>query len=173
MTEKRELIEAARKFGVQYKGLALAADLLENVEGIEQAGREAQMRLDALRQQEEQARSDAEKIIEAAGQEAAAAQAEIAEQRRRDAELTDAAKREAAAIIDKAHEQAGRIVADARAISAGHEQAAEEHKKVLADIKAEIARRNGEHDIAAAKVAEAMAEHDRVTKMIEDLKAKF
>lgn len=173
MSDESEFIAAARRFGVQFKGLLHAADIMEDIEKHKTAAREAEQRLEALRGKLLDAEADIENAHRTADEKIKgklfAADQEIAEKHRKADE-----------IIDQAHEKAGRVLSAARDEAAGFAQQVEAHKTAIAGYKTEIAGLVAEicthedfRDQAKAGAAEAKRQHEGEVAWLRSFRASL
>lgn len=132
---------------------------LERIGGIEIAAvaseREATRRLARLRQQEDDAKQTAARVV--------------AEAERAANALRDDSVQSANALRDEARENVGRKQLEAQ----NHERIITLHQETLRDLEASIAARTGEHEELVGKIAQAHGEHERIKQMITDLKARW
>lgn len=150
---------------------------LRDVGSIEDLAAAAQRRLDALKAE----------IVEAqkqAGEMRAAAKTEAEDICLEAQSVADNVKREAEAyaaqMLQKAQDRLDRATENARAIAGKAEQDANASREAVARSRADLARINGEIEAAGTQLAEisdqigwAHNEHERITGLISEMKARF
>jgi cell division septum initiation protein DivIVA len=168
--QKLQAAADLQRLATTFRGLLSLADEMVEVGSLEQARDEAQQHLDKLNaeiktkeelftkliaertSQMEHARKEATETLETA--EAQANQME------------HDARAQVRKLLEDAHAEAKQIVAEARAVAQGHQAQTFEHRKVVDALRTE-------HADLTRNIQDAKREHGRLTKLIDDLKAKF
>lgn len=177
MSDLTQAANDIRFIAARFRGFLAAAEMLERLGSIDDSINELTNRLAAMRQQEEAAREDAAAIIAEAEHAAKAIGEEAARAATSKAFEADAyhaqQKQLAQSKIDEATHEAHDIVANAENEVKTHRDAIEKHRTTLASLQQSIAARTADHELMLAKIEDATDTHERVTKMIADLKSKF
>ena len=171
---KQETAQQLRKVANFLKGLQQAADDIEAIGSMEGATAEAKRARDAAVRERDQA------LAELADAKAKGAKAVKAAQERVDGMLADA-KARADGLVDDAKVAADKAANDA--IAAAERQASEVTSKAgasvqaaeqaLADLATQKAALTAEVADLEAKAKAAQAEHDKLVKALDKLKAQF
>jgi len=152
------------------RGVTSLADIVGELGDLDEARHKAQMELEELNKQF----AEKEKLFEKMVAEGAArveakrkegddyletAQAEADQ-------LLRNASAEAGKMVDSASAEAKQIVNEARAVVQGHQALAFEHRRAVDALRTE-------HADLTRNIQDAKREHGRLTKLIDELKAKF
>jgi chromosome segregation ATPase len=166
-----------RFIAARFRGFLAAAEALDKLGSLEGAINESTNRLGALRQQEEDAKETAAAIIAEAESSAKAIGEEAARAATSKAFEADAyhaqQKQLAQSKIEEATHEAHDIIASAENEVKTHRDAIEKHRATLASLQQSIAARTADHELILAQIDDANDTHERVTKLIADLKSKF
>jgi chromosome segregation ATPase len=177
MTDLTQAANDIRFLAARFKGFLAAAETLEQLGSLEGAINESTNRLAALHEREEEAREYAAAIIAEAESSAKAIGEEAARAATSKAFEADAyhaqQKQLAQSKIDEATHEAHDIVASAENEVKTHRDAIEKHRATLASLQQSIAARTADHELILAQIDDANDTHERVTKIIADLKSKF
>jgi cell division septum initiation protein DivIVA len=151
--------ESVRHLAKAYKAVLDLGEYLERVGDLENAEAEAKARLEGVRVELGFARSELDTV-----------NGQLADVKAQAEAFTSAAKAEAEQAVDLANRTAESIVNDARAHAA----------TVIADATAHAGRVGNEIEAATARLGEIeqrilvrQAEHDRITREIEALRARI
>lgn len=174
---KLAAVNDLRRMSQQFRGILGIADELAGIASLEQAGNEAQARLDAIKAEcdaERQKLADEQKVAsdELAQRQTVVAGAEE-EAARKTKIILDDANVAAGNLVEAARAQAAQIVDEATRAVQDNLAAVELAKAHLAEI--ETATGTARETLAGvnAEITDAAAKRDEITAHIAALKAKF
>lgn len=168
-----EAANAIRRRATAMRAELALADELEKISAVENAAGEAQARVEVLKAQAAEEEADIAQRIEAARVQAAgvmrqaeeyasAVKAEVQRYRQE-------AQREADGLVLQARNEAHAAIEAAKAEVSKHADHGEVLTEELADVERAIEAAKAEHTEWTGRVADATAEHERVTGMITEL----
>jgi chromosome segregation ATPase len=175
------IFEDAKKFSNQFAGFLQAAQKWGDIQSLEQAHQEAEVRLQAKRREESDLDANKEyrhkTMVDAVNAEVAERRADadahevIANQRAH--HITEAANQEADKIFADAKNRAVKITSDARAELTNLEVQHERLKALNAELELENGKLRDVHKALTASVDEITKKRNEVNQHLADLASKF
>lgn len=175
--EKMQAFESAKKLGRMFPGVMESFQAWAAIGSLEQAAKEAQVRLEALMSERGQIAIDMAKQREQTQADMVAKRLEadtVISARHRDANKAIAAKQaQSAGIIDEAIVRRDGMLAAAADKVSEWTNRADELKAEHDEWQAKIDALKLEHDAATAALGDKQGEHERIAGLIAELKAKL